>query len=93
LTCQLSSLPREEFSEHKLRGSGHRTISPPNERVRHQTGERRVTSNTASPCVFLHLPRIATPSFRRRPKHYGMQTVQPYVGAVKGISPYIVSQS
>ncbi len=68
LTCQLSSLPREEFSEHKLRGSGHRTISPPNERVRHQTGERRVTSNTASPCVFLHLPRIATPSFRRRPK-------------------------
>ena len=33
MTCQLSSLPREEFSEHKLRGSGHRTISPPNERV------------------------------------------------------------
>jgi hypothetical protein len=33
LTCQLSSLPREEFGKHKLRGSGHRTISPPNEWV------------------------------------------------------------
>jgi hypothetical protein len=29
----MSSLPREEFSEHKLRGSGHRTIAPPKGRV------------------------------------------------------------
>ena len=85
--------PSGGVNEHKLRGSGHRTISPSKGRVPPSTGEHRITSNTVSACVFLHLPRIATPSFWMRPKHYGMQTVQPYVGAVKGISPYIVSQS
>ena len=77
-----------------LRGNGHRTSKPAQERVTSSIWQAaRSHLNLDRPFVFLLLPSFAVPLFRRRSKPYGMQTVRPYVGAVKRVSPYIVSQS
>lgn len=55
-------------------------------------GRRRVTSARQPPRFLLTLS-IVPPPFPEAFKLYGMATVLPYIGAVKGLSLHIVSQA
>src|SRR5713226_921020 len=67
LTCQLSSLPREEFNRPHLRkneGAATAQANPPKERaLTLWQGRTGPPLPQRTPCIFLHLPCFATPSF------------------------------